>query len=128
MEITEDILSEATNGKGVEIRAESSPGTLIHTAVSGTTDWDEIWIYIFMHDFNRIYKYRKPLRFYIQWGGTTDPDDTIITTSLCGGSGVRVIPGLILNNSAAVRIYVDAGIPETARYLWANGFIRKIRN
>ena len=37
--------SQSTNGRGILVAATSTPGTLIHTAVAGTSDIDEVWIY-----------------------------------------------------------------------------------
>jgi hypothetical protein len=39
------LLSGSTNGASVLVAATSTPGTTIHTAVSGTSSLDEIWLY-----------------------------------------------------------------------------------
>ena len=43
--VTKNKLSGSTNGKQIKITTKEDPGTLIHTCVSETTDYDEIWLY-----------------------------------------------------------------------------------
>ena len=42
---SKQLLSGSTNGKNIEVAATASAGTTIHTAVAGTSDMDEIWLY-----------------------------------------------------------------------------------
>ena len=42
---TKRLLSGSTNGRPIKVAATATPGTTIHTAVTGTTDFDEVWIY-----------------------------------------------------------------------------------
>ena len=100
-------LSGSTNGRGIEISASTSPGTLIHTAVSGTTNgtYDEIWLFAQNSS-------TEDVSLTIQFGGTSDPDDNIIV-GVAGNSGLMlVVPGLILQNSCVVRAFVSGGVED----------------
>jgi hypothetical protein len=39
------LLSGSTDGKAIKVVQTATAGTTIHTAVSGTSDIDEIWLY-----------------------------------------------------------------------------------
>ena len=39
------LLSGGTTGKNIKVVATASAGTTIHTAVSGTSNMDEVWLY-----------------------------------------------------------------------------------
>ena len=42
---TKQKLSGSTDGKGIKITSNTGgSGTTVHTAVTGTTDFDEVWI------------------------------------------------------------------------------------
>jgi hypothetical protein len=107
-------LSASTNGKGIKIVQTASAGDTIHTAVSGTSSLDEIWIYVVNTDgANR--------GITVQWGGTTDPDDSI-TAYLDSQSGLLlVVPGLILQNSLIVKAFATV-----ANKLVVFGFVNRI--
>lgn len=107
-------LSGSTNGKGIKIVQTASSGDTIHTAVSGTTNMDEIWIYVVNTD-------GIARAITIQWGGTTAPDDSI-TASLDSESGLLlVVPGLILQNGLVVRAFA-----AVANKLVVFGFVNRI--
>ena len=112
----------------------SSPGALIHTAVSGTTDWDEIWLwtcFTYMTESGPSYPpsgdaHRlPPERVVVEFGGTSDPDDQIVVRPRYPGPPVLAVPGLLLNNSTEVRAYC-----HTAElvYVWLFGHVNQIRN
>tara|TARA_R100001082_G_scaffold108569_2_gene83993 strand:+ start:2011 stop:2361 length:351 start_codon:yes stop_codon:yes gene_type:complete len=95
--ITKQFLSGSTNGRPIEVAATSTAGTTIHTAVSGTTDIDEIWIWASNNDTSSII-------LTIEFGGTTDQDDRLVTT-VAASSTELVVPGLILQNGCIVKAY-----------------------
>ena len=64
------LLSGGTTGKNIKVVATASAGTTIHTAVSGTSDLDEIWLYAMNTD-------AEDRKLTIEYGGTTSPDDLI---------------------------------------------------
>lgn len=111
---TKQLLSGSTNGKSIKVAATSTPGTTIHTAVTGTDDFDEIWIYAFNSDVS-------PVLLTIEFGGTTDPDDIIEITIPSQMGEVLIIPGLLLQNSLSVKAFAD-----TANVITINGFVNRI--
>lgn len=107
------LLSGCTNGKAVKITTTATPGDLIHTAVSGATDRDEIWLYLMNNDTNR--------RFVtIQWG-ETGTDGNIIVYIDAQSNLILAIPGFLLQNSLVVRAFADA-----ANKVMVHGFVNRI--
>lgn len=94
-------LSGSTNGRMVQVAATATPGTLLHTGVTGTTDWDEVYL----------------------WAANTGTSDVLLTVEH-GGTGTAnevkfVIPGqvglvelggkLMIQNGLIVRAYAATG-------------------
>ena len=114
--ISKVILSGKADGKLIQVAATSSAGTIIHTAIAGTTDIDEIWLYACNTD-------AADKKLTIEWGGTTSPDD-LIEVTIPGESGlVKIVEGLILQNGAIVRAFA-----ETADVINIGGFVNRIDN
>ena len=107
-------LSASTNGRGVKVAATSSAGTTIHTAVSGTDDYDEIWLYATNTS-------TSDVKLTIEWGGTTSPDDTIELTVPAESGAYLVIPGWVLQNSLVVKAFAG-----TANVIIVHGFVNRI--
>lgn len=106
-------LSGSTNGKGILVAATATPGTLIHTAVSGTTSFDEIWLYCQNTSTSSV-------ALDIEYGGTATADNIEIT--IPGESGlVLVVPGLFLNNSLVVRAWAG-----TTNVLAIHGYVNRV--
>ena len=111
---SKQLLSGSTNGKGIKVAETSTPGTTIHTAVSGTDDHDEIWLYA-------INSGSAAVKLTIEFGGTSDPDDTI-EQSIYGETGlVLLVPGLLLQSSLVVKAFC-----ETADIVIIHGFVNRI--
>ncbi len=107
-------LSGSTNGRGVQVSATATPGTVIHTAVSGTTNFDEVWLYA-----ENSSTISVPLT--IEFGGTSATSDTIEIT-VAGKSGlVLVCPGLFLNNGLIVRAFAG-----TTNVLSIFGYVNRV--
>lgn len=107
------ILSGSTDGKGIKVVANTSPGTLIHTAVTGGTagTCDEVWLWAYNSDVANAV-------LFIEWGDTDLPRKTTIPLQ----SGlVPLIPGLILQNGQVIRIYASA-----PNVLKVDGFVNRI--
>lgn len=111
---TKDKLSGSTNGKGIKVAATASPGTTIHTAVTGTTNWDEVWLYC-------VNSSGSDVKLTIQWGETTAPDGNIEVTVPAEGGLVLVVPGLILQNAQVIRAFAG-----TTNVLIIHGFVNEI--
>jgi hypothetical protein len=92
-------LSGSTNGQPILVAATSGTGTTIHTAVTGTSSLDEIWLYAHNTSAN-------PVKLTLQWGGTTAPNNDIeITIGSEGTGAVLIAPGWLLNNALLVRAF-----------------------
>lgn len=104
MTITPIHASGSTDGKPIVVAATSiGSGTAIHTAVSGTTSFDEITLLVTNTD-------SSVRTLTIGWGGTTDPDHLISkTVSIDALSGpIPVVVQCRLNNAAAVKAAADS--------------------
>lgn len=55
------------NGKQISIAATATPGTLLHTAVAGTVDWDFVTI-----EFSN--NTGSDITVTVEWGGVTSAD------------------------------------------------------
>jgi len=95
------IPSGSTNGKLVKVAATATAGTLIHTAVSGTSSYDEVWLWAANND-------TQTRELTIEWGGTTSPDDLIKVSLSAKGGLVLVVPGVRIQNGLAIRAFASA--------------------
>ncbi len=107
-------LSASTNGRPIKVVATSSTGTTIHTAVAGTTNLDEIWLYAVNSD-------TTDRKLTLEWGGTTAPDDLIEETIPAEGGLFLVAPGLLLQNGLLVTAFA-----ATANVILIHGFVNRI--
>ena len=107
-------LSNSTDGKLIKVTETSSPGTLIHTAIAGTSDYDEIWIYAMNQG-------TTDNALIIEWGGTANPDDRITVTLLPKAGLALVIPGLVLQNEKNIRAFAS-----TANLILIGGYVNRI--
>ena len=98
----------------VKVAATATAGTTIHTAGSGTTNLDEVWLWCANTD-------TVTRKLTVEFGGTTSPDDTIEVGIPAESGLVLVIPGLPLQNSLAVKAFC-----ATANVLTISGFVNRI--
>ena len=104
------LLSASTDGKGIKVVETDTPGTLIHTAVAGEIDMDELWLYAVNID-------TSPVTLTIEWG-TASPRPIV----LAARSGlIQIIPGLALQNEQTVKAYASS-----ANVVIIDGFINRI--
>jgi hypothetical protein len=107
-------LSGSTNGKQIKVVAVASAGTLIHTAVAGEVDWDEVYIWA-------VNSQAASVKLTIEWGEAAAPDGNI-EVNIPGESGLfLVIPGLIIQNSLEIRAFASA-----ANVVMLSGFVNRI--
>ena len=111
---SKQLLSGGTNGKNVKVVATASAGTTIHTAVSGTSDMDEVWLYAMNTD-------SSDRKLTIEYGGTTSPDDLTEITIGTEAGWVLVCPGLLLQNRLVVKAFAAA-----ANVVVINGYVNRI--
>jgi hypothetical protein len=111
---SKQLLSGSTNGKAIKIAATATAGDLIHTAVSGTASFDEIWIYAYNSSASAVV-------LTIQYGGTTAVDNDI-KISIPATSGLTtVVPGLLLQNSLVVRAFA-----ATTNVITLSGYVNRV--
>jgi hypothetical protein len=111
---TKVILSGSTNGKGIKIAQTATAGTLLHTAVAGTTDLDEIYISL-------INNHTIPVEVTIEWGEATVPDGTIKQTIPAKSGLYPIIKGMLLQNGLEVRAFA-----AVANVVIAHGYANRI--
>ncbi len=113
---SKQLLSGSTNGKNIKVASTTAgSGTAIHTAVAGTSDLDEVWIYASSDT-------SSDVLLTIEWGETTDPDGRISTTIGSTGAGqTLVIAGLLLQNGLQITAYAD-----TINKILINGYVNRI--
>ena len=97
---TKRLLSESTDGKPIKLSQTFGPGVKIHTAVSGTSDFDEIYIYAANTS-------AASVIVTIEWGTTLDPDGHI-KSNVPANSVHLLTPGLLLQNGLIVRAFADS--------------------
>lgn len=109
-------LSGSTDGRGIKVAATATPGTLIHTAVTGTTagTFDEIWLYAYNSD-------ATDRLLTIEFGGVTVPDDHVKVTIPSLQGTVLVVPGFVLQNGILVRAFA-----ATANVIVISGYVNTI--
>lgn len=106
-------LSGSTNGKPISVSASVTAGTIIHTAQSGTSGLDEVWLYA-------VNTSASAVKLTVEFGGTTSVENIELT--ITGESGlILVIPGLVLNNSQVVRAFAG-----TANVISISGYVNRI--
>lgn len=110
------LLSGSTNGKAVKVAATATLGTTIHTAQSGTSGYDEVYLWVTNTD-------STARDLTIEWGGATDPDCLICkTVSIPALSGpTPIVPGLVLQNSLVVTAFASS-----ANKLLISGYVNRI--
>jgi len=111
---SKQLLSGGTNGKNVKVVETATAGTTIHTAVSGTSDMDEVWLYAMNTD-------SSDRKLTIEYGGTTSPDDLTEITIGTEAGWVLICPGLLLQNSLVIKAFAAA-----ANVVVINGYVNRI--
>jgi len=95
---TSEIASGSTDGRMIKVVATATPGTTLHTAVTGTDDMDEVWIWAVNSD-------TSSRKLTIELGGTTAPDDLIEYTVPAEDGLHLIVPGIRLQNAAVVKAF-----------------------
>jgi hypothetical protein len=90
-------LSGSTNGKGIAVVATATAGTLIHTAQSGTSGFDEVWMYATNPTASAVV-------LTVEYGGATTADQIKVTIPSQSGLTV-VVAGLALQNAQVIRAF-----------------------
>ena len=107
-------LSGSTNGRLIKVVPIVTAGTLIHTAVSGSSDFDEIWLWAVNSD-------TVARKLTIEYGGVAVPDDLIELTIPAESGLVLVVPGILLQNALIMRAFAAA-----ANVVMVGGYVNRI--
>lgn len=110
---SKQILSGSTNGKGISVSASASAGTIIHTAISGTSSFDEVWLYA-------VNTSTSSVKLTIEYGSTSTSDNIEITIPAEAGLTL-VVPGLLLNNGLLIRAFA-----ATQDVISIHGYVNRI--
>jgi len=102
------------DGRNIKVVETGTAGDLIHTAVAGTSDLDEIWLYACNTD-------SDDRKLTIEYGGVASPDDLTEVTITAEAGWVLVCPGLLLQNSLVVKAFAAA-----ANVVMINGYVNRI--
>jgi hypothetical protein len=111
--ISKQLLSGSTNGMPISLTTDStSSAVTIHTAVSGTTDIDEVWIWA-----TNIHTGSITLTLEV---GTTD-EDQHIRAVINPDETVLVCPGLAIQNAKVIK-----GFSTTANKCNVFGYVNRM--
>ena len=94
-------LSGSTSGMGILVVATATAGTLIHTAATGATNYDEVWLWV-------VNTHNAAVDLTIEYGGVTDPNSLINKDAIPVEDGLYlVVPGLIINGGLVIRAFAS---------------------
>jgi len=94
---TKRILSGSTDGGPISIAQIATAGDLIHTAVAGVVDFDEVWVWMSNN-------HSADVEIEVEWDNATAVENIVQTISFDGGLQL-VVPGLLLQNAGEVRVF-----------------------
>lgn len=111
------LLSGSTSGTPIPVAATSSPGTTIHTAVSGAQSFDEIYFWA-----SNVTSAAVALT--VQWGGTTDPTNDLVYQYVIPANSppVPIATGQVLNGGLLVKAWCG-----TASAINLTGYVNRIQ-
>lgn len=110
------LLSGSTDGKPIVVAATATPGTTLHTAVSGTTAFDEVYAWVSNVT-------GSAATITVEWGSTTDPGGHICKAYSVPANSppIPLITGQTVNNGAVVKAFSG-----TASALNITGHVNRI--
>lgn len=94
------LLSGSTSGKQIKVVAIATAGTLLHTAVTGTTSFDEIWLYA-------VNTSASTVTLTLELGGVAAPDDNVPIQIPPNVGPVNVLAGIRMNGAVVVRAFAS---------------------
>jgi hypothetical protein len=110
------LLTGSTNGRAIPVAATATPGTAIHTAITGTASFDELYLWA-----SNVTAATATLT--IEWGGVTDPGDhmTKAISIPANSPPIPIVTGQVLNNGLLVKAFSG-----TASAINITGFVNRI--
>ncbi len=113
MAYTRALLSGSTNGRGIKVVQTATAGTTIHTAVAGTTDMDEVWLWAQNN-------HTAAVVLTLEWGNASTDDNIIV--SIPAKSGLYLVaPGIMLQNELVVKAFAG-----TANVIIIHGYVNRL--
>ncbi len=114
---TKSILSGSTDGRGIHLDDDLTPGKLIHTGSATAADLHEIWLYATNYD-------TTSRKLTIEWGGATAGGDIIELTVAAESGLVLVVPGLLIKGNATPLVVRAFAATTSAINIF--GYVNKI--
>ncbi len=110
------LLSGSTSGREIPVVATATPGTTIHTAIAGSTSFDEVYLWA-----SNVTGSAATLT--LEWGGVTDPGDhlTHAVSIPANSPPIPVITGQVLNGGLVLRAFSG-----TTAAINVGGFVNRI--
>jgi hypothetical protein len=115
--ISRVLLSGSTNGKNIKVVATATPGTTIHTALAGTTGFDEVYCWVTNTS-------ATPVPLTVEFGGVASPDDHLVDTYQipANSAPIPIVQGQNLQNGLLVKMFAG-----TANVLVVSGYCNRIQ-
>ena len=110
---TRVLLSGSTNGRGIKVVQTATAGTTIHTAVAGTTDMDEVWLWAQNN-------HTAAVILTLEWGNASIDDNIVVTIPAKSGLYL-VAPGLMLQNGLSI-----AAFASVANVVIIHGYVNRL--
>ena len=110
-------LSESTDGRGISVAANSTPGTTIHTGSSTATTVHSVYLYA--SNFNTTAE-----TVVVEWGGVTEAGDAYATV-VQPNETVLLVPGWLIQGNASTALIVKAH-STTASKVNIVGYVHEI--
>jgi hypothetical protein len=107
-------LSGAASGLAIKVVQTGTAGTTIHTAVAGTDDLDEIWLFA-------VNSSAAGVKLTLEWGEAAAPDGNIEITIPPESGLVLVAPGLLLQDGKIVKAFAGS-----ANVVMIHGYVNRI--
>ena len=115
MAITKRVFSASTNGRGLSVTGTTATGTLIHTSVTGSNSWDEVYAYA-------VNTSTVAKKLTVEWARSTGQAGQPIEFTVPAEDGAYlIIPGWPLGGGRQVRAYA-----ATASVITIHGFVNRI--
>lgn len=114
---TKTILSGSTDGRGIKVAASATPGTTVHTGASAATTFQEVWIWASNPG-------ATAYVLTLEFGGTSSPDDQIVTNIPADQGLVLVSPGLVLKGNGTP--LVIKAFASTANQVTLFGYVNQV--
>lgn len=110
------VLNGGSGGVPIYVIAVSRPGTTVHTAPTGTTGMDEIWLWA-----NNTATVSRDIIVSIGTGSTASDQRVACNYTIAANSGpFQVLPGIPINNGANVACVATAADGAILVYGYVN--------